>query len=172
MQGRIILMGILLGRPAALFDPDCKGKSHTLPYLPSMHPLKKAGTGPTGALRVLQPVSWSSWAGFHLQFLTLLTGSHRGEWHKNWARSAATAARWHAAMRRDGRRSQHKWGLEKSSVEASGKQIPAEGEGWGGRTLVVVEAGNKLQLGEAWSQTMQFWTAVKSARLLHFLSQS
>lgn len=47
-----------------------------------------------------------------------------------------------------------------------GKEIPAEAKRWGGRILAVIETGNK-----AWSQKTQLQTAVKSTRLLHFLSQ-
>lgn len=37
MQGRILPMGILLGRPAALFSPDCKQRELSHISLPAVH---------------------------------------------------------------------------------------------------------------------------------------
>lgn len=133
------------------------------------HPSKKARTGPRGPWRVL-----------HLQVGAAETDFSSG-CSSSWPEAvAANGTRTEPAVlqqRLAGREmswdgSQHTWGLGKRSVEVPGKQKPAEGQGRDRRILVVIEAGNKTKLGEAWSQKTQLWINAKSTRLLHFLSHS
>lgn len=91
------------------------------------------------------------------------------KWHKSWAHSAATAAHgtqmsWDGANMNGGR--------ENEAWKCQGNRNLLKGKDRTEKILVVIEDGNKRKLREAWSQKMQFRIAVKSARLLHFFTQS
>lgn len=93
-QGRTLMTGILLGRPAALsfLLTANEGSSHILLYmLPS---IKESQNWFQRAMEGAPPASWSSRYRFHFWLFILLTRSCYSEWHENRACSAATAARW------------------------------------------------------------------------------
>lgn len=122
-----------------------------------MYSLKKACASPREMLRVLHLYAEAAERDFSHPCLSSWPGAitANGTTTEDAALKQRPAGRDKVRQQRQPTQT----GVREKSHGTPEKQVPAEGGGWDGRTLVVVEAGNKVKLGEAWSWKMQLWMA-------------